>query len=1062
MTSQYRNNKSVAKNPTVSIDVDDPRVSWENIKQTQSRIGSEIEIIGGEGRAILFGGSFGAIKGDSNPVIPKAITVPGVPVPGTPPLAVENLVGEWGALDSIVLTFDFDTDNDLNFYIHKFLIKVYDGSKNKWYELRSGSGYLASLFLDTTNVAQELTVTSNELLQALGTASIISNITKVAVATADILTVGEYVEANMLEYVSPLPQPVFTLSKGVDYYVVTLDPANIALALTKEFFGVIVEEKITPELVKANVSLTSGWKQATGITSNSTIVIYAPDGLHRWVRLRYVNSNGSDSVYSDILDITPDPFQPTNTNPPTQFTAASIAWSGNDISVSFTQPATNAGTTVKVKLVPYVNGVESTSLYAHFYHVIVPPETSFKILSLDMYGQFGTYYSKFKAYITSVSAQGIETTGAVISAGPVERPNPLANIYPTLGTPNVNTPTGLFRVTPSASGYIVDFDMPVGASRLEVYEKSTAWTVIPTNDDNVVYSGVSPASIPTPDNSTRYVIVRYYDQYDNYSYYSMQKSGQTSGVEVTPIDIGLESLIEFPIKIATDGSIFSGAGDHTVYPQVFFNRDGLFAYDADGDWTTQIINSAESEEPTFFTKRAVIGNWTISPDGLQNTLFASGLNNDYTGMSANQTYAFWAGAESSLNSDGLAKFSVKPTGEVVASKITINGDGTGEDLIRAGGSNFIVTQAGALTASSAVIKGRFEVDGQSYFDANVNVRNGFIIAGSGGPNVGPNVQIDSTGLSARGSGSNGVTTKIYGSATDPINVKNALTGGSDTVSGITFWTKKALFGSTEGTGFIISDGKIQSNQIIIDSAQEKIAIRSTNTNSSAGILLQASSDDGIAIAVGNINTPGSASFRVNSIGQVFANDVEVSGSFTVAGGEIQAGVGNPMKLNDEGLVFNNGTIDTFKLDASDGSATFSGNIEASTITGGIIQTSADNSVRRIVISDTQPDIINFYSKATDPTNLPGYLLISDDAAFLTIPGLILRPPTNSGWATPPSLKMWQTEFGGSIELNAVSVKANGYIYHTGNAAIGTKLHRNISAGSDAPTDGNTGDVYIQF
>lgn len=875
MTSKYKNNKSVAKNPTVSIDVDDPRVSWENLKATQSRIGSEIEIIGGEGRQILFGSISSTIKGDVNKIDDNIVQVAGIPPVGTPPLAVQNLVGSWGPDGGITITFDFDTTDDLNFYIDRFLVKVYDSETEEWTDLKAGFGYPGSTFLNYTSQSQTLFLSAKDISQSLDISTIISNITKVAVATADILSVGNYVESNMPAFVSDLPQPEFTLTAGIDYYLVTLDPTNIALAVTKGFYGVIVEEKVTTEMVKANVG-TTGWVQAAPISSGTAVVVYTPDGLHRWVRLRYVKSYGEPSVYSDIKDITPLPFMPTNTDPPTQFTAASIAWSGNDISVSFTQPTTNAGTTVKVKLVPYVNGVESTSLYAHFYHVIVSPETSFKILSLDMYGQFGTYYSKFKGYITAVSAQGIETTGTVISAGPIQRANPLANIYPTLGTPNVNTPTGLFRVTPSASGYIVDFDMPAGASRLEVYEKSTDWTVIPTNDDNVVYSGVSPASIPTPDNSTRYVIVRYYDQYDNYSHYSMEVVGQTSGEEVTPIDIGLESLIEFPIKIATDGSIFSGAGDHTIYPQVFFNRDGLFAYDADGDWTTQIINSAESEEPTFFTKRAVIGNWTISPDGLQNTLFASGLNNDYTGMSANQTYAFWAGAESSLNSDGLAKFSVKPTGEVVASKITINGDGTGGDLIRAGNTNFIVTQAGALTAQSAIIKGRFEVDGQSYFDANVNIRNGYLIAGSGGVNVGPNVQIGSMGLQALNA-SNAATTKIY---TSPLSVSitDAVTGNTETVSGITIWSKKALFGSTESSGFVITDGSIKANYITIDSADQSITLRSKTSLSTNGIVLRATSDTGYAISAGNITDPSIAPFSVTTKGDLFAQNATIIGT----------------------------------------------------------------------------------------------------------------------------------------------------------------------------------------
>ena len=884
MKSEYRNNKSVAKNPTISIDVDDPRLSWDKIKQTLSRQGSEIDIIGLDGKSLAVGGlniNSRPVVSDGNPKTPKPTKDPDVPGKGTPPLGVTNLVAAWGSGDSLILTFDFDTTNLANIFIDRFLIKLYDPVNDEYHLMRAGVGYFGSTFLNYTSVSQQLILSNSDIVSAINP-STYSNLSKVAIATADILNIGEYVEANIPAFVSSLPAPVFTLTAGIDHYVVTIDPENIQLAIDNGFYGVIVEEKITTEMVQANVSLTEGWNQATAISQSSTQVVYTPDGLNRWVRLKYINVGSAPSLYSTIQRVTPLPFMPVNTDPPTQFTSASIAWSGNDVLVSFVQPATNAGTTVKVKLVPYINGAESTSLYAHFYHQIVSPETSFKILSLDMYGQFGTYYSQFKGYITAVSAQGIETTSSVIISGPVQRPNPLANIYPTLGTPNVNTPTGLFRVTPSASGYIVDFDMPVGASRLEVYEKSTAWTVIPTNDDNVVYSGVSPASIPTPDNSTRYVIVRYYDQYDNYSYYSMQKSGQTSGVEVTPIDIGLESLIEFPIKIATDGSIFSGAGDHTVYPQVFFNRDGLFAYDADGDWTTQIINSAESEEPTFFTKRAVIGNWTISPDGLQNTLFASGLNNDYTGMSANQTYAFWAGAESSLNSDGLAKFSVKPTGEVVASKITINGDGTGGDLIRAGGSNFIVTQAGALTATSAIIKGTIEVDGQSYFDANVNIRNGYLIAGSSGPGVGPNLQISADGLKAINS-EEIATTKIYSGSTGSVTFFDTVSNASKTVGGITLWSQKALFGSNETSGWLIDNGLIQASNITLNSGAKTITIRA-ESDANAGVLLSATSSTGVALAIGNVGSPSTANFRVTSAGDMFARNAEIQGEVRASTG----------------------------------------------------------------------------------------------------------------------------------------------------------------------------------
>lgn len=907
MKSKYKSGKSVAKNQTVPIGVDDPRLAWNKVGQTKARQGAEIDIIGLDGKSLIQGGLGlnGGSSGSDKEVKPKQ-TTPGVPKPGTPPSAVTDLVGDWGTANDILLTFTFDTTSESNQYIDRFLVKVYDSLSEEWYNLKAGYGYLGKTFLNYSSSSQELILSASDLASILNINTVISNISKVAVATADIINVGEYVEADMPSFISDLPQPVFTLSAGIDYYLVTLDPTNIALAVANGFYGVIVEEQVTTETVKANVSLSSGWVQAAPISSGTSVVIYTPDGLHRWVRLKYVDSYGEKSVYSDIADITPLPFMPGNTTPPTQFTAASIEWLGNDIKVNFTQPTSNAGSTVKIKLVPYINGSESSSLYGYYYHPIITGETSFLIKSLDLYGQFGTYYSKFKGYVTSVSAQGIETTGSVISAGPVERTNPLANIYPTLGTPNVNTPTGVFRVTPSVSGYIVDFDIPSGASRLEVYEKSTAWTVIPTNDDNVVYSGLSPASIPTPDNNTRYVIVRYYDQYDNYSHYSMEVSGQTSGVQVTPVDVGMDSLIEFPIKISTDGSIFSGAGDHTVYPQVFFNRDGLFAYDAGGDWTTQIVNDATLNQPTFYTKRAVIGNWTISPDGLQNTLYASGAVKDYTGMSANQTYAFWAGAESSLNSDGLAKFSVKPTGEVVASKITISGDGTGGDLIRAGGSNFIVTQAGALTAQSAIIKGTIEVDGQSYFDANVNIRNGYLIAGSNGPTVGPNLQISSAGLKAIDV-DEVATTKIYTSPLS-ITIKDALTGNNETVAGITMWSKKALFGSDEESGFVISDGSIKSNYISIDSGNQAIFLRSKTTGSTSGVVIQASIDSDYAIAIGNIPHPEDAVFSVTTEGTLKATSATITGTIKATGGFFGTDGGTQWTINSTGITANGSAL----------------------------------------------------------------------------------------------------------------------------------------------------------
>jgi hypothetical protein len=879
---QYRSSKSVAKNRTTPIAADDPRLSWDKIGQTKSILGSDIDYLGLDNKMLITGGI--GINSSAGASISSGSTQPADPnVKGDLlPSLITNLTAEWNN-DDIDLTFDFDTADIQNKDVYRFVVRLRDQTNNKYYFIRAGFGYEASTFLSNSSTAQTLTLLDSDI-QKSGI-ELSQNIDQVGIATCSVLQTGAYVDASLAAYVSPFPAPIFTLSKGVDYYVVTMDPTNLTTALALNFYGIIIEEKITTETVKANVSLTTGWTQASPITTNAASVVYCPDGAHRWVRVKYVAKGGNNSVYSDIADITPDPFMPVNTDPPTNFNTASIEWQSNDIKVTFVRPSTNAGTVIKVKLVPYVNNIESTTFYGFYYKTLDALDTEFLIKSLDIYGQFGTYYSKFKAYITCLSAQGVEST-STISSGPVTRANPLASIYPTVGTPNVNSPTGVFRATPIANGYVVDFDLPVGATKLEVYEKATAWTVVPTNDDEMVYSGLSPATIITPNNDTRYVIVRYYDQFDNTSYYSMELTGQTAGVEVNPLDIGTLSLIENPIKIQTDGSIFAGVGDSTQYPQVFFNKDGIFAYDANGDWTTEIINSATSGAPTFITKRATIGDWTVAPSAIENTGYVSGST--YTGLSASGTYSFWAGSGTSKNSDASAKFSVTPAGAVTARKISIIGDGTSSDLINAGSGVFKVTNTGALTATSASITGSISVDGQSYFDANVNITNGYLIAGASGPGVGPNVQISSVGLQALNA-SSAATTKIY---TSPKTVTNNM--NSSPITGVTLWSSKALFGATESTGWLIADGIISSDWISLNSTAHEIKVVSQTSNSAKGVAISAGADNAYAIRAGDLTTPD---FWVKHDGTFYAQAGTVEGVIrardggfgTISGGAVTKG-----------------------------------------------------------------------------------------------------------------------------------------------------------------------------
>lgn len=1036
ISPSYISSSSTAKRQTLHIDLNDPRSASITSPFKLARQNAEVANIGlnkpvGAFLSTLSNSSAGLYTGDNPKLSPDGPGSGGStgPVKGNPPSPVTNLVADWDG-DDIVLTFDWDPSADENQWIDRFLVKVHDSAKNKDYVLQAGYGYSAVSFINTGSTNQTLRL-SFVTLNATGI-NLISTISQVCVAAADWINTGEYVCADVPAYESPLPQPVISLSKGVDYYAVTIDNLSQAIAVGS-FYGIIIEEKVTTETVKANVSLTEGWVQASPISETSPIVVYAPDGAHRWVRAKFVGDAALPSVYSDIADITPDPFMPVNTDPPTNFNSASIAWQNNDVKITFVRPSSNAGTVIKVKLVPYVNGVESTTYYGFFYKTLDVLDTEFIIKSLDIYGQFGTYYSTFKAYVTALSAQGVESL-TTISAGPTTRSNPLASIYPTLGTPNVNTPTGVFRVTAISNGYVVEYDLPVGATRLEVYEKSTAWTSVPTDDTNMVYSGLSPATIITPNNDTRYVIVRYYDQFDNTSYYSMEKVGQESGVQVNPIDVGLVSLIENPIKIATDGTIFSGAGSSTEYPQVFFNKDGIFAYDANGDWTTEIINNATAGSPTFITKRAVIGDWTINPQGLENDGYTAG--SQYTGISASGTYAIWAGSDTSKNSDGSANFSVTPSGQVVAKKISIVGDGTSSDLINAGGGVFKVTNTGAVTASSATITGSITVNQQSYFNANINVgTNAYIIATGTGT-----VKVGDEGILALNS-SGAATTKVY---SNPITYKGQ--------TGISLWSKKALFGSNEASGWLISDGVISSDYITLDSAGNYLKVVSSTANSAKGVRLIAGSDSEFAIEAGLLTgtpTSSNANFWVKHDGTMYAQAATIQG--TLSGG-------GKTSLNDTDAGYYLDVTGNFNLGSSEASVQYSSNkvsIMTSYYKYGTAG-SAYSGYSGIEFSSAGTIIKGLPQQGDYITNAYGYSQPITQSGYYDQYG-ILHDTTVSG----------ETPYLGMSPLGAVA-RQRMIVEHpvTGALSLGMAVYYEDTSGvhkaNPTSTSGYIGDLWVQY
>jgi hypothetical protein len=179
------------------------------------------------------------------------------------------------------------------------------------------------------------------------------------------------------------------------------------------------------------------------------------------------------------------------------------------------------------------------------------------------------------------------------------------------------------------------------------------------------------------------------------------------------IDVASLSLIENPVKIKTDGSIFAGTLDSNDEPvltgaRMLINKRGLFLYDSNDtngtNPTTQIIGEENGITATFITKKAKIANWIISENKFENVLTSS--TNTFTGISPSGTYAFWAGAGVaggySLNANEDAKFSVTKEGAVTARNIKVLG---GQISV---GSKFSVDTQGKVVATDADLSGEIK------------------------------------------------------------------------------------------------------------------------------------------------------------------------------------------------------------------------------------------------------------------------------------------------------------------------------------------------------------------
>ena len=557
MTSQYKNNKSVAKNPTISLDVDDPRVSWDNLKQTQSRIGSEIEIIGSEGRQVLFGGDFGPIKGDKNIVVPTDPVIPKVPG------GITNLSAEWQELASgpaLVFSFDIDLNITENTTVNSFEYTLSDGT--------SITPRIYSTKLNTESDTQEVIFYYADNTKYFGIFQTTFDEFVVRAIDKSGEVGAEGILTDIPVYVADLCTPIITVSSIPMGYSVTLTDI-----CTKPYEFLSVEEIVSD----AGSAPTTGYQQVY-LNKITPANILTPTTAARWVKARYTSGSGLYGPYSNAVKVIPTNPISADLIPPSEVTAVSASWSGDNIVVSYTLPSTDAGARFKIAL----TAPNSSVGYFYFFPTTGTLNQTGTISKDDIFLQFGYHYSSYSGLIKSIDPSDNHSDGVAFTV-PV-RSCTLTSVIPT------------FSTTALVNGYSVSYTLPTSAVYAEVYQKYTSWsgvtpidsftgayasggasgsntvtlssvvsnkgiTVSPlvgyrvigsgipnnsyitavsgsqiTINNNftsqvsgsvtgyaVVYSGTSPANISSTIYANTYLLVRYYDDFDCASSYSSEQ-----------------------------------------------------------------------------------------------------------------------------------------------------------------------------------------------------------------------------------------------------------------------------------------------------------------------------------------------------------------------------------------------------------------------------------------------------------------------------------------------------------------------------------------------------------
>jgi hypothetical protein len=674
MNSKYKSGKSVAKNPTVPISADDPRVAWNKVSQTKSRQGAEIDIIGLDGKSLIAGGTNTSnptgVNGSVNPAgtkekqyIPPSNGNPGYKTGygAIVPTNVSSVSASWSGED-LVVTFNWDYSNASNSTIAEFVLEVTaDGITRQ-------TPY-GSFIPNKTQTAQTLTLTKSLNRSTIGIFR--TSITSVCVYAIDSFynKSTSVCDASIPAYVLSIAVPVITVTAAISGY-------NVAYTIpTESMFDAIdiVEYESTASTEPTGVTYSRVYfdsiSPANVITLNTN---------SRWVKARFSSDSGVYTAFSAAQKITPTSPVTADTTGPANVasvttsggldTTGTIGFNGY-ADISWAAVTTGGIRGYRIRYRPVTSPVSSYS-----YADSPGTGTAYRLSGLGVGLTYEFAVATYDEY-NNDSTSYVAGSNVAISGTPFIGTNVSTTGYFQAGVSG--TDTGTFKF-----GYGVDT-----GKRGLVFNTNNYWYI----------DSAQSASLKVGGSTTNYI----------------SWDGSTFAIDG---DITARSgYFAGNVGIISGGSLYSGTyGAASGNAGYILNTSGL-RFDFG---TTQGITTIDASNGKLTTASANIGGWSVNATEISKTQTGQGK------ISLNSAQGYI-----SISNDGIASQTAGINSPTLATDNVFWSGGTGPTD---SSSPFRVTLAGTVYATNAEITGTIKATGGGFGTfSSGTITNGWTIDATG-------------------------------------------------------------------------------------------------------------------------------------------------------------------------------------------------------------------------------------------------------------------------------------------------------------------------------------------